>query len=251
MCMVSIRSRDISIPEGRRAGAIKPTEHPSVKPSSLLLLGLLSAAPLHAQTAKPGTYSPVFFDSVITTQATPVVTPITGGTRTTYASTSVRFTNREILDAMRAANLLDGTISGWQIARLANPEGVGRLYATKSGKAGVLVPANLLTDPVVTNSAAAGTVATATAGGGLTNLNRRSYGTINVRGGACNVGGSQTLRSSELKIGTTTTLVLNRVDLFSIVGKAATPDSVVTGTYRIQRSAPGNLAPYLPGSTVP
>jgi len=223
-----------------------------VKPAFLLLTGLLSAAPLHAQTTpKPGTASLVFFDSVITTQATPVVTPVTGGTRTTYSSTSVRFTNREILEAMRAATLLDGTISGWQLVRLANPAGVGRLYALKSGKVGVLVPANLLTEPVITNSASTGTETVATGGATLTNQNRRVFGTISVRGGTGNVGGGQGLKSSELKIGTTTTLVVNRIESYSVVGKGSSASSVVTGTYRTQRSTPGDLAPYLPGSTVP
>ncbi len=238
---------------GRSAGeAFKPTEHPSVKPAFLLLTGLLAAAPLHAQTTpKPGTATLVTFDSVITTQATPVVTPVTGGTRTTYSSTSVRFTNREILDAMRAATLLDGTITGWQLARLANPAGVGRLYALKAGKAGVLVPANLLTEPVITNSASTGTETVATGGATLTNQNRKVVGTISVRGGNGNVGGGQVLKSSELKLGTTTTLVVNRSESFSVVGKASSANSVVTGTYRTQRTTPGDLAPYLPGSTVP
>ena len=223
-----------------------------MKPAFLLLTGLLAAAPLHAQTTtKPGTATLVSLDSVITTQATPVVTPVTGGTRTTYSSTSLRFTNREILEAMRAATLLDGTITGWQLARLANPAGVGRLYALKSGKAGVLVPATLLTEPVVTNSASTGTETVATGGATLTNQNRRVFGTISVRGGTGNVGGGQVLKSSELKLGTTTTLVVNRSESFSVVGKASSANSVVTGTFRTQRSTPGDLAPYLPGSTVP
>ncbi|OYV07112.1 MAG: hypothetical protein CFE26_02760 [Verrucomicrobiales bacterium VVV1] len=222
-----------------------------MKPAFLLLTGLLAAAPLHAQTTKPGTASLVFFDSVITTQATPVVTPVTGGTRTSYSSTAVRFSNREILDAMRVASLLDGTIAGWQLGRLANPAGVGRLYALKSGKAGVLVPANLLTEPVVTNSAATGAESTATGGATLTNLNRKVFGTVNVRGGAGNVAGSQVLRSTELKLGSTTTLVQNRGDTFTVIGKAATATSVVSGNYQTLRSTPGDLAPYLPGSTVP
>ena len=163
----------------------------------------------------------------------------------------VRFTNREILDAMRVATLLDGTISGWQLARLANPAGVGRLYALKSGKAGVLVPANLLTDPVVTNSAATGVETAATGGSTLTNLNRKVFGTISVRGGSGNVAGSQVLKSSELKLGSTTTLVLNRTDSLTVVGKAAAANSVVTGSYRTQRPTPGDLSPSLPGSTGP
>jgi hypothetical protein len=65
------------------------------------------------------------------------------------------------------------------------------------------------------------------------------------------VGGSQGLRSSELRLGTTTTLVLNRIESLTVVGKASAASSVVTGTYRTQRSTPADLAPYLPGSTVP
>lgn len=237
---------------GRQAGGfLKPTEHPSVKPTLYLFAGLLSAASLHAQTAKPGTASLVTFDSTITTQNTPVVTPVTGGSRTTYSSVSVRFTNREILDAMRAATLLDGTITGWQLGRLANPAGVGHLYALKSGKAAVQVPANLLTEPVVTNSAATGTETTATGGATLTNLTRKVFGTVNVRGGTGNVVGSQVLKSSSLKLGSTTTLVLNRGESLTVIGKGASANSVVTGTYRTQRSTPGDLSTYLPGATVP
>jgi hypothetical protein len=238
---------------GRSASvAFKPTEHPSMKSTFFLLTGLLSAAPLFAVTApKPGTSALVTFDSMITTQAAPVTTPVTGGNRTSYTSTTVRFTNREILDAMRVATLLDGTITGWQLARLANPAGVGHLYALKAGKAGVLVPTTLLTEPVVTNSAATGVETTATGGATLTNLSNKVFGTVNVRGGAGQVAGTQVLKSSELKLGTTTTLVLNRGESLNVIGKAATATSVVTGTYRTQRSTPADLASYLPGILVP
>lgn len=237
---------------GSRAGGSAETTNPrSVKTAFLLAAGLLAATPLHAQSAKPGTATLVSLDSVITTQAVPVVTPVSGGTRTSYTSTSVRFTNREILEAMRVAALLDGTISGWQLARLANPAGVGRLYALKSGKAGVLVPSSLLTEPVVTNTAASGVETVATGGATLTNLNRKIFGTVGVRGGSGNVAGSQVLKTSELKLGSTTTLVLNRGESLTLLGKASTANSVVTGTYRTLRSTPGDLSPYLPGTTVP
>jgi hypothetical protein len=223
-----------------------------VKSAFFLLTGLLSAAPLFAVIApKPGTSTLVTFDSMITTQATPVTGPVTGGSRTSYTSTTVRFTNREILDSMRVATLLDGTISGWQLARLANPAGVGHLYALKAGKAGVLVPATLLTEPVVTSSAAIGAETTATGGATLTNLSRKVLGTVTVRGGAGNVMGTQVLKSSELKLGTTTTLVLNRSENLTVIGKAATATSVVTGTYRTQRSISADLTTYLPGSLIP
>ncbi len=251
MCLMSIRAREHSIPESR-CGSIPPTNPRSVKPVLFLLCGLLSVIPLHAQTTKPGTVTLVSFDSVITTQAAPVVTPVTGGTRSSYSSTSVRFSNREILEAMRVANLLDGSIFGWQIGKVANPAGVGRLYALKSGKAGVLVPSSLLTEPVVTNSAALGLETSATGGGvPLTNLNRKVFGTISVRGGAGNVAGSQSLLSSQLRLGNTTSLVLNRTEVLTVMGKGATADSVVSGTYQTLRSAAGDLSPYLPGTTVP
>jgi hypothetical protein len=216
-----------------------------------VLLGLGSAS---AQTvAKPGTVSPVLFESTITTQNAPTVVnlPNGGGTRSTLTTSAVRYINRDILEAMRIASLLDGTLTGWTLSRLANPAGVGNLYATKAGKAAVAVPANLLTQPVVEGSAATGSIVTPTTGTPKPNLSRRVYVTLNIRNGASSGFGIQTLKWSTFRSGSTSTVVTTQTDNFSVSGKSGTGTGIISGSFRTVSPKPSDLSSLLPGSAVP
>ena len=216
-----------------------------------VLLGLGSAA---AQTvAKPGTVSPVLFESTITTQNAPTVVnlPGGGGTRTVQTTSAVRYINRDILEAMRIASLLDGTLTGWTLSRLANPAGVGNLYATKAGKAAVAVPANLLTQPVVEGSATLGSIVTPSTGAPKPNLSRRAYVTLNIRNGASSGFGIQTLKWSTFRSGSTSTVVTTQTDNFSLSGKSGIGTGIISGSFRTVSPKPADLSTLLPGAAVP
>lgn len=214
------------------------------------LFGLSSAG---AQSVKPGTVSPLLFEATITTQNAPTVVnlPGGGGTRSTFTTSAVRLINRDILEAMRVASLLDGTLTGWTLSRLANPAGVGNIYATKAGKAAVAVPANLLTQPVVQGSAATGTVVTPTTGAAKPNLVRRAYSTLDVRGGASSGTGVQVLKWATFRSGTTSTVVATQTDNYSVSGKSGTGTGIVSGSYRVTVPKPADLTTLLPGAAVP
>ncbi|BCU79098.1 hypothetical protein [Luteolibacter sp. LG18] len=219
----------------------------------LVTAGLLGAASAYGQTIKPGVNAPIAVSATIVTEGAPVVQQLpNGGNKKTYAVTSVRFTNREILEAMRAANLLDGSVSGWVLTRFTNANDVGNLYAAKQGKAAVAVPAALLTQPVVQGKADSGTTTKDTANSPeLPALTRRAYTTLTVKAGPGSGIGTQTLKSAVLKIGTSSNTVITRTESFDLSGKGGTGNSIYTGTYKVQRANPINLTPYFPGVAVP
>jgi len=222
--------------------------------SSILAFALLAVATTaYGQAAKPGATGPIALQATLVTESAPVLQALpNGGTKKTYAVTSVRYTNREVLDAMRLAALLDGTISGWTLARFTDANDVGNLYAVKSGKTAVAVPTTLLTQPVVQGHADSGTLTKSTANSPeLPNLSRRAYVSLTVKGGACTSAGLQNLGAAGLKTGATTTPVITHTESFDIAGKGSSGNSIVTGTYKIQRSVPVNLAPFFPGNAVP
>lgn len=214
------------------------------------LAGLSTAG---AQAVKPGTVSPLLFEATITTQNAPTVVnlPGGGGTRSTFTTSAVRFINRDILEAMRVGSLLDGTLTGWTLSRLANPAGVGNIYATKAGKAAVAVPANLLTQPVVQGSATTGSQVTPTTGSPKPNLTRRAYSTLDVRGGASSGTGIQVLKWATFRSGTTTTVVATQTDNYNVSGKSGTGVGIVSGSYRVTTPKPADLSTLLPGAAVP
>ncbi len=238
-------------------GAGFPINDNLIQPMKFLtipLFALLGLATAPGQTVpKPGTISPVLFESTITTQNAPAVVnlPGGGGTRSTLTTSAVRYINRDILEAMRIASLLDGTLTGWTLSRLANPAGVGNLYATKAGKAAVAVPANLLTQPVVEGSASTGSIVTPTTGTPKPNVSRRAYVTLNIRNGASSGFGIQTLKWSTFRSGTTNTVVTLQTDNFNVNGKSGTGTGIIAGSYRTQAPKPADLAPLLPGTAVP
>jgi hypothetical protein len=230
-----------------------------VKSKYLVLAGLLSATSLHAgaapipaplPTAKPGASAPVTLAATVTTQAAPVVAGTTTVTTTTK-STAVRITNREILTAMVPTQIT--SVTGYSLVRLTKPDGTsfaatGQLYAVKSGAPAVLVPVNLLTDLTITGSTTTGTVAvTATPAPSVTvtNLSGNVFGTVGVQNGTSTFGGTQTQKSASLKLGTTTTQVVNRGESVSFQGKISAL-KLVSGTFKVQGSKPGNLSTYLP-----
>jgi len=219
----------------------------------LVTAGVLGAASAYGQTVKPGANAPIAVSTTVVTEGAPVTQQLpNGGTKKTYAVTSARFTNREILDAMRAANLLDGTISGWVLTRFTNANDVGNIYAAKQGKAAVAVPTSLLTQPVVQGKADSGTLTKNTSNSPeLPSLTRRAYATLTFKGGAGSAIGTQTLKSATLKIGDSSNTVIARTETFDLSGKAATGNAIYTGTYKVQGANPINLTPFFPGAAVP
>jgi hypothetical protein len=242
------------------------------------LLSLASAYAVDTPVAKPGTIAPVVLQATVVREVLPNPTgPVSGGTRTNFATTTVRFGTRDILAYMAVAHpnadatqtptlpasaaLLDGSVNGWSIARLADPTGAGHLYAIKNGKAAVAVPTYLLTAPVVTGEADAGTKFTPTnpaTGVATQNITTKAYGTVGISNSTGTVSGTQALKTATVKIGTVTTPVLARTDNFTIIGQIAllTGRTVSTGTinasYRMPRATPANLgATLLPGAATP
>lgn len=216
------------------------------------ILGLLGIAASAQAQSKPGSISPLLFESTITTQNAPVDQNLPqGAKRRIFSTTSVRFINRDIIEAMRAATLLDGTILGWTLVRAADANGVGNLYAIKPGKTAVAVPANLLTQPAEQGSATTGSSIIPATGAPRPNLIRRTYATLNVRQGASTAAGTQTLKFGLLQIGTTQHVVATQMDHFGITGKSFTGVGIISGTYRTLRPQVSNLITLFPGATVP
>jgi hypothetical protein len=215
------------------------------------ILGLLGVATAQAQS-KPGSISPLLFEATITTENAPVDQNLPGGAkRRVFTTSSVRFINRDILEAMRAGSLLDGTLAGWTLARVANESGVGNLYAIKPGKTAVAVPANLLTPPVAQGTATVGSSIIPAAGAQRPNLIRRTYASLNVRQGASTAAGVQNLKFGTLKIGTTNHIVATQVDNFGVTGKSGTGTGIISGSYRTLRPQLSNLIGLFPGASVP
>lgn len=223
----------------------------SMKSIVFTIFGLLGIAGAQAQS-KPGSISPLLFEATITTQNNPVDQNLPGGAkRRTFTTSAVRFTNRDILEAMRAGALLDGTIAGWVLARVADANGVGNLYALKTGKTAVAVPANLLTQPAAQGTATTGNAIIPATGPQLPNLVRRSYNTLNVRQGASSAFGTQVLKFGTLRIGTTNHIIATQTDALAVTGKSGTGTGIVTGNYRTARPQLTNLIALFPGNTVP
>lgn len=225
-----------------------------MKPAIFAFSGLLLAASAQAQTVtpKPGTSAPLTLQATVTTENAPTSQPLpNGASRKTYTVATVRLGNKEILESMRVASLLDGSVTGWTLSRLANPASEGNLYAIKTGKPAVAVPANLLTQPTVLAKADTGTVTKAANGTEVPNITRNLYTNFSVLNGATSSAGTFNLRASNIKIGAVTTIVQTRVETINFIGKGSAANSVMSGSYRIQRAIPSNLGPYFPGSTVP
>lgn len=216
------------------------------------LLGLLAIAnTAHAQS-KPGSVTPLLFEATVTTEKTPVDVNLPQGAKRRIFSTNVtRLVNRDVLDAMRIAALLDGTIVGWTLVRAADATNAGNIYAIKAGKTAVAVPANLLTQPAVQGTATTGSIIIPATGAQRPNLVRRIYATLNVQQGASSANGTQTLKFGTVQIGNTNHVIATEVDNYTINGKTATGNGVISGSYRMQRPALGNLIALFPGATVP
>ncbi|QJE95411.1 hypothetical protein [Luteolibacter luteus] len=218
----------------------------------LPILGVLAMASAHGQTVKPGTINPLLFEASITTENAPTQVNLPNGAkRKTYTTSTVRFLNRDILEAMRVASLLDGTIVGWSLNRVASPNGVGNIYALKNGKTAVAVPANLLTQPVNQGTATTGNEIVPATGATKPNLVRKAYATISVRNGAGSAAGTQTLKFATVGSGSSATIVATQMDNFAVTGKSGTGTGIVSGNYRTQRTLLANLTPFFPGATVP
>lgn len=215
------------------------------------LLGLLGIANVHAQ-AKPGSITPLLFEATVTTEKTPVdVNLPNGAKRRVFGTNTTRLVNRDILEAMRIAALLDGSIAGWSLFRAADAANAGNIYAIKAGKPAVAVPANLLTQPAVQGTATTGSTIIPATGAQRPNLVRKIYATLNIQQGASSATGTQTLKFGTLPIGTTNHIVATQVDNLTLNGKTATGNGIISGKYRMSRPALGNLIVFFPGATVP
>jgi hypothetical protein len=218
----------------------------------LPILGVLATASAHGQAVKPGTINPLLFEASITTENAPTQVNLPGGAkRKTYTVSTVRFVNRDILEAMRVASLLDGTIVGWSLNRAASANGTGNIYALKNGKTAVAVPANLLTQPVNQGTATTGNEVVPATGPTKPNLVRKAYATLNVRNGASSATGTQILKFATVGTGASATIVATQTDNFAVAGKSGTGTGIISGTYRTQRTLLANLTPFFPGATVP
>ncbi len=219
----------------------------------LPIAGLLAMASAHGQnTVKPGTIHPLVVATTITTENTPTETTLPGGAkRKRYTTSTVRFGNRDILEAMRVASLLDGSLAGWALYRAAGADGSGDLYALKTGKTAVAVPANLLTHPANQGTATTGTETVPATGTPRPSLRRKVYATLNVRAGASAATGTQILNSAVANTGGSGTVVITQLDSLTLNGRSGTGTGIVLGKYRTQRARLVNLTPFFPGSTEP
>ena len=219
----------------------------------LPITGMLAMASAHGQaTVKPGSVNPLLFDATLTTENAPTEVTLPGGVkRKKYTTSSVRFVNRDILEAMRVASLLDGQITGWSLYRVASPNGVGNIYALKSGKTAVAVPANLLTQPVNQGTATTGTELVPVTGATKPSRTRTVYATLDVRAGASSATGTQILKFATARVGNESTVVMTRTDNLTVNGRSGTGTGIITGKYRTQRTQLVNLTPFFPGSAVP
>jgi hypothetical protein len=210
-----------------------------------VLLGLAAA---EAQSVKPGTIALVLFESTITTQNAPTAgpPPAGGGTRVNFTTTSRRFINRDILEGMRMAGLLDGTLTGWSLSRLADALGAGNLYATKFGRTAVAVPATLLTQPVAVGSVITGNRFTPASGPPQPNLLQRAHVTLNIRNEAGSGFGSSRVRWANFRSGATSTVVATQTDFFDVSGPSGGATGIVAGSYRVVNPRPVDLGPLLP-----
>lgn len=217
-----------------------------MKPFVFPLLAIAGLATAHGQNAKPGSASPVLFEATFTVENPPITANVQGGVRKTFTTTSLRYINRDILEIMRGANLLDGTLTGWMIQRLASPDGTGNIYATKAGKPAVPIPAALLTQPVAQGTATTGTEFTPAGGVAKPDLFRRAHANLTVKNGASTGFGSQTVKPGTFKSGTTVTPIQLRTESFVITGKTGTGTGIVTGSYRTSNCRPADLSVLLP-----
>ena len=204
------------------------------------LIAIAGLATAYGQ--QPGSSATVLFEATITTENAPTTANVQGGVRKTFTTSSVRYINRDILEAMRVGGLLDNVLTGWTIQRLSDPDGVGNIYAVKAGKTAVPVPAILLTQPVAQGTARTGTEFTPTGGTVKPNLFSRTYATLNVKNGATAAFGSQATKSGTFKSGNTTTTVQLLTENYNITGKAGTGVGIVTGSYRTAAPKAINLA---------
>jgi len=215
------------------------------------LLGLFGIATASAQS-KPGSITPLLFEATVSTEKATVDVPLPNGAkRRVYGINTTRLINRDILEAMRIAALLDGNIAGWTLVRAADAANAGNLYAVKAGKTAVAVPANLLTQPAVQGTATTGSTIIPATGAQRPNLVRKVYATMNIQQGASSATGTQTLKFGTLPIGATNHIIATQVDNLTVNGKTATGNGVITGKYRMQRPGLGNLITFFPGATVP
>lgn len=222
--------------------------------ATILSFALLGTGLSFAQstTVKPGTIATVNLKVTVTTENPVIVQNLSGGAkRKLYKTTATKLLSRDILESMRTANLLDGTLKGWSLSRLADLTDKGNLYATKNGKTAVAVPATLLTQPTVQSGALSGTLTVPASGPQSGKLDQLVYSTFTVKGAPATAGGTLRLTSSQVKVNNQNTAVTLRTESYSLVGKGTTATSVISGTYGSSQSVAVNLISLLPGNAVP
>lgn len=222
----------------------------------LPILGLLAlAGGAHGQqtpAVKAGTINGLLVEATVTTENPPTTVNLPAGAkRKNYTVSNVRLVNRDILEAMRSSSLLDGTLTGWSLNRVASANGTGNIYALKPGKQAVAVPAILLTQPANQGTATTGSEIVPATGTSKPNLSRKVYATLKVRNGDASATGTQTLKSATVKAGTANTTVVTQLDNLKLAGKSGTGTGILTGTYRTKKPLLANLTPFFPGDAVP
>jgi len=137
---------------------------------------------------------------------------------------AARFTNQEILTAMNADGLLDGSIKGWSLSRFTDKLDAGDIYAFKPGKPAISVPDDLLTQPAVQGRAnkAVATTGTGTGTGtGTTTsnvVNSFTYGAITMKDGAGTFSGTESKKTTGIKIANTAYSIIVRSETYNIIG---------------------------------
>ncbi|MFD0894949.1 hypothetical protein KBB96_03960 [Luteolibacter ambystomatis] len=142
------------------------------------------------------------------------------------AKAAARFTNQEILTAMNADGLLDGSIKGWSLSRFTDDADAGDIYAFKPGKPAISIPDDLLTQPAVKGRA---NKAVATTGGGSGGsggsgsttsnvVNSFTYGAISVNNGGGTFSGTESKKTTGVKIANTPYPIIVRSETYSLIG---------------------------------
>lgn len=132
---------------------------------------------------------------------------------------AARFTNQEILTAMNADGLLDGSIKGWSISRFTDQTDAGDLYAFKAGKPAISIPDDLLTQPTVQGRANKAVATTGTPPAATTNVvNSFAFGAISVKDGDGNFSGTESKKTTGVKIANVGYTIVVRSETYSIIG---------------------------------
>jgi len=213
-----------------------------MKPSLLLSALSLLAAGSALGDVKPGTNSPFALQLTLYVDG----------------AANARYSNREVLTAMSTyhdptdtanptSTILDGGIKGWYLTRFTNDKNVGNIYAVKIGKPAVLVPASILTQPVIVGQASPAAPAPTTPPAPTSNVvNSHVSGTITVEGGTGAFSGVESEKTTGIKVGLTSYPVIARTEVYNVSGALTNKTTVYIGTWTVRQSTPLELSKFFP-----